>query len=48
MSEDHDEIAGLPIVCTLTPGELAAMRDGLLPGLLAAFSPREKVARSAG
>lgn len=24
----------LPVACTLTPGELAARREGLLPGLL--------------
>lgn len=33
----------LPIACTLTRGELAARRDGLLPGLLAKASARESV-----
>lgn len=28
------EVKDLPIVCELTPGEIAARREGLLPGLL--------------
>jgi hypothetical protein len=34
MTEDHEGSSSLPIACTLTPGEFATMRDGLLPGLL--------------
>lgn len=33
----------LPIACTLTPAELAAMRNGLLPGLLARASAKEPI-----
>ena len=34
MNEESEEAANLPIACTLTPAELANMRNGLLPGLL--------------
>ena len=44
MSRERDDSASLPIACTLTPAELAEMRDGLLPGLLAGASAREHVA----
>ena len=37
MSED------LPVACALTPAELAAMRNGLLPGLVAEASASEPV-----
>jgi len=33
----------LPIACTLTPAEFAALREGLLPGLLARASANEPV-----
>jgi hypothetical protein len=32
--------ASLPIACTLTPAEMSAMRDGLLPGLLGKSTSR--------
>ena len=35
--------SSLPIACTLSPGELAAMRSGLLPGLLARSSAKEPI-----
>lgn len=35
MNQDSEERASLPIASTLTPAELASMREGLLPGLLA-------------
>ena len=35
MKQEREESERLPIACTLTPAEAAAMRDGLLPGLLA-------------
>ena len=38
-----EEPANLPIACTLTPAELTAMRDGLLPGLLARASEKQPV-----
>ena len=43
MTEDRKDPVKLPIACTLTPGELAAMRDGLLPGLVARASERQPV-----
>jgi hypothetical protein len=43
MNDDHGGISGLPIACCLTPGELASMRDGLLPGLLARATAQEPV-----
>jgi hypothetical protein len=33
----------LPIACTLTPADFAAMRNGLLPGLLAKASGKESI-----
>ncbi len=44
MSPERDDNASLPIACTLTPAELAGMREGLLPGLLSGASAREHVA----
>ncbi len=41
MSQKRKESASLPIACTLTPAELAAMRNGLLPGLLDRARARE-------
>src|SRR4029434_7732667 len=35
MKQEREESERLPIACTLTPPEATAMRDGLLPGLLA-------------
>src|SRR5688572_4340971 len=35
--------ADLPVACTLTPEELAAAREGLLPGLLARAEGRAAV-----
>ena len=45
MSQEHEESVSLPIACTLTPAELAAMRKGLLPGLLARASAKEPIRR---
>lgn len=41
--ENPKEPASVPIVCTLSSGELATRRDGLLPGLVARASAREPV-----
>ena len=35
--------SSIPIACTLSPDELAAMRTGLLPGLLARSSAKEPI-----
>ena len=35
------DITDLPIACTLAPAELAARREGLLPGLAARALSRE-------
>jgi len=43
MKREREHGVSLPIACTLTPGELAAMRDGLLPGLLSKASARERI-----
>jgi hypothetical protein len=43
MNQEREEGVTLPIACTLTPAELAAMRDGLLPGLLAKASACERI-----
>jgi hypothetical protein len=43
MTGKHDETESLPIACTLTPAELAGVRQGLLPGLLARAGAREPV-----
>jgi hypothetical protein len=45
MSQEAEETVSLPIACTPTPAELAAMRNGLLPGLLARASAKEPVVR---
>jgi len=44
MSRDRDRHVSPPIACSLTAVELAARRDGLLPGLLAKAGEREVVA----
>ena len=43
MKQVRDTSADLPIACTLTPAELEAMREGLLPGLLATASAKENI-----
>jgi hypothetical protein len=43
MDHESDDSARLPIACTLTPADFAAMRGGLLPGLLAGASVREPI-----
>jgi hypothetical protein len=43
MSEDREVSSHLPIACPLTRGELAAMRDGLLPGLLSKARAQEPI-----
>lgn len=40
MNQKREESESLPIVCTLTPAEVAAMRVGLLPGFLARASAK--------
>jgi len=44
MSQDRDKHVGPPVACTLTAADLAARRNGLLPGLLAKAGVREMVA----
>ena len=43
MSQEREENVGLPVACTLTQVEFAAMRKGLLPGLLASASARNAI-----
>ena len=43
MSQERDESVSLPIECTLTPAEVAEMRNGLLPGLLARACAKESI-----
>jgi hypothetical protein len=43
MSQEREENMSLPIACTLTPADFAAMRNGLLPGLLAKASAKESI-----
>ena len=43
MNDDRGGSSDLPIACTLPPGDLAAMRDELLPGLLARATAKEPV-----
>jgi hypothetical protein len=43
MSQEFEDNASLPVACTLTPVELARMRQGLLPGLLARARTRESI-----
>ena len=43
MNQEREKNVSLPIACTLTPGELATMRNGLLPGLLAGASAKEPI-----
>ena len=44
MNQEREASASPPIACTLTPAEFAAMRNGLLPGLLAKANAKEHVA----
>jgi|SRR5262245_20089331 len=44
MEQDPGQNVSLPIMCTLTSAELGAMRDGLLPALVARACARERVA----
>ena len=44
MNHEDEPDAGLPVACTLTAGELAKRRDGLLPGLLAKAVGSEPIA----
>jgi hypothetical protein len=44
MKQDRVQNVSLPIMCTLTSAELTAMREGLLPSLVASASAREQVA----
>ena len=37
-------MSDLPVACTLTPGDLAARRSNLLPGLVAQAESREELA----
>ena len=43
MDREREDGVSLPIACTLTPAELAAMHDGLLPGLLSKASARARI-----
>lgn len=43
MNQVREESVSLPIACTLTPADFAAMRNGLLPGLLSRASAKEPV-----
>ena len=43
MNQECESRASLPITCTLAPTELASMRKGLLPGLLARASAKEHI-----
>lgn len=43
MSKDREESSSRPIACTLTPGEFAPLRDGLLPVLLCKARAQEPI-----
>ena len=43
MNREREDSASLPIACTVTQAELASMREGLLPGLLARASAKEHI-----
>jgi hypothetical protein len=43
MSQEYENDASLPVACTLTEVELARMRRGLLPGLLARARAQESI-----
>lgn len=45
MNGEPEKSVSLPIACILTPTELGAMRDGLLPGLLAKANGCEHITR---
>ena len=44
VNDARGESTGIPIACSLTTDELASMREGLLPGLVARASARESIA----
>ena len=44
MNQQREDSTSLPIACTLTRDELASIREGLLPGLLARASAKESIA----
>jgi hypothetical protein len=43
MAERPEESSSIPVACILTAGELAAKRDGLLPGLLSKAKAQEPI-----
>jgi hypothetical protein len=43
MTEDREDSSSLPIACTVTPAEFAALRDGLMPGLLSKAKAQEPI-----
>jgi hypothetical protein len=43
INKQGENTMNLPIACSLTADELAAMRNGLLPGLLAGASGKEAI-----
>lgn len=43
MSKEREESPSLPVACSLTPAEFKAMRQGLLPGLLASASAKDAI-----
>jgi hypothetical protein len=43
MNPEREKNESLPIACTLTEGELATMKSGLLPGLLARATWKESI-----
>ena len=43
MNQQHEETVSPPVACTLTPAELVARRNGLLPGLLARACAKEPI-----
>jgi hypothetical protein len=45
MERERGQNLRLPIMCTLTSAELAVMRDGLLPGLVARACAQEQIPR---
>ena len=43
MNQETGTSEGLPVACTLTSEEVAAMRDDLLPGFLGGATARERI-----
>jgi len=43
MDQERIESASLPVACTLTPSEFVAMRNRLLPGLVARADAKESI-----